>query len=177
MKKLLNSLPLLIALLLLTYSCTRSQTGDRSSLLPSLFSNNPSSEVWQIKEDSIYDGDTLRVVKDSEELKIRLCGIDAPEKEQELGVASRDYLRSLVNKGNGQIYVTPIEKDRYGRTVAELFVPVKGKDDEIFLNGEMVRAGMAMMYPQYVGDCPNKNAIALAEEMAKESKAGVEEEE
>jgi endonuclease YncB( thermonuclease family) len=94
MKKLLNSLPLLVASVLLTYSCTRSQTNAPAFLLPSLSSSNvPDSEVWKIKEGSIYDGDTLRVVKGSEELKIRLCGIDAPEKKQELGIAARDYLR------------------------------------------------------------------------------------
>jgi endonuclease YncB( thermonuclease family) len=173
MKKLLNALPLLIALLLLAYSCSRSPSNNTSQNPVS--SNVPkSSEVWQIKEGSIYDGDTLRVVKGSEEMKIRLCGIDAPEKKQDLGVASRDYLRSLVAKGDGTVYLTLHGKDnRKKRDVAELFLPVKGKDEDIFLNGEMVRAGMAMMYPQYVGNCPNKNAIAVAEEMAKESKAGV----
>jgi endonuclease YncB( thermonuclease family) len=174
MKKLLNSLPLLVALALLTAAYTRSQTNAPAFLLPSLFSRSvPNSEVWQIKEGSIYDGDTLRVVKGSEELKIRLCGIDAPEKKQELGIAARDYLRSLVKKGNGTVSLIPIEKDRYGRTVAELIMPVPTPEEEIFLNGEMVRAGYAWHYQQYSGNCPNKNAIALAEEMAKESKAGV----
>ncbi|WP_199194272.1 thermonuclease family protein [Pleurocapsa sp. CCALA 161] len=52
------------------------------------------TEVWQVKEGSIYDGDTLRVVRGTEEQKIRFCGIDAPEKNQELGTESRDHLRS-----------------------------------------------------------------------------------
>jgi endonuclease YncB( thermonuclease family) len=164
MKKLLNTLPLIIASALLAYSCSRSPSNNTTSQNPEISNVPKSSEVWQIKEGSIYDGDTLRVVKDSEELKIRLCGIDAPEKEQELGVASRDYLRSLINRGDGTIYVTPIEKDQYGRTVAELFVPLKDKDDDLFLNGEMVRAGYAWHYQQYSGDCPNKNAIALHKE-------------
>lgn len=43
-------------------------------------------EVWQVKEGSIYDGDTLRVVRGSEELKIRFCGIDAPEKKMPMGI-------------------------------------------------------------------------------------------
>ena len=38
-------------------------------------------ERWQLKPGSIYDGDTLRVVKDGQELKIRFCGIDAPREE------------------------------------------------------------------------------------------------
>ena len=55
-------------------------------------------ERWQLKPGSIYDGDTLRVVKGDEELKIRFCGIDAPEvkPKQPMGIESRDYLRSLV---------------------------------------------------------------------------------
>ena len=41
----------------------------------------PNSEHWTVKPGSVYDGDTLRVVRGNEELKIRFCGIDAPEKE------------------------------------------------------------------------------------------------
>ncbi len=35
-------------------------------------------ERWQLREGSIYDGDTLTVQRGNEELKIRFCGIDAP---------------------------------------------------------------------------------------------------
>jgi len=102
------ALTLLIASLLLTTACQQSdrvassvdnRTAQSTSQSQSPTNTvPPSSEVWKIKEGSIYDGDTLRVVKGSEELKIRLCGIDAPEKKQDLGVASRDYLRSLVQR-------------------------------------------------------------------------------
>ena len=51
-------------------------------------------EVWQVKENSIYDGDTLRVKRGDEELKIRFCGIDAPEKKMPMGIEYRDHLRS-----------------------------------------------------------------------------------
>jgi endonuclease YncB( thermonuclease family) len=176
MKKLLNALPLLIALLLLAYSCSRSPSNTTTTNEPLETSNAPkSSETWRVAEtrDAIHDGDTIRLTNGSQELKVRFCGIDAPELKQPMGIASRDYLRSLIAKGDGTIYVTPVEKDRYGRTVAELFVPLKDKDDDLFLNGEMVRAGYAWHYQQYSGDCPNKDAIAVAEEMAKESKAGV----
>ena len=77
-------------------------------------------EVWQLKPGSIYDGDTLRVVRDNEELKIRFCGIDAPEKKMPMGIESRDHLRSLAGIGNGELLLLPIEQDRYGRTVAEV---------------------------------------------------------
>ncbi len=71
---------------------------------------------------SIYDGDTLRVNLNGTETRIRLCGIDAPERDQPLGIASRGHLRSLIDRGNGSIVVVPVEQDRYGRTVAELYV-------------------------------------------------------
>jgi micrococcal nuclease len=175
MKKLLNTLPLLIALALFAYSCSRSpQNNDTITNQTLETSNAPkSSEVWRVAEtkDAIHDGDTMRLTNGSEELKVRFCGIDSPELAQPLGIAARDYLRSLVNKGNGKIYVTPIEKDRYSRTVAELFISVG--EDEIFLNGEMVRAGYAWHYQQYSGDCPNKDAIAISEEMAKSAKSGI----
>ena len=50
-------------------------------------------EIYQLKENSVYDGDTLRVQRNGEELKIRLCGIDSPERDQKLGIESRDHLR------------------------------------------------------------------------------------
>lgn len=39
-----------------------------------------------------------------EELKVGFCGIDAPEKQQAMGIEARDHLRSLVAQGNGDIY-------------------------------------------------------------------------
>ena len=133
-----------------------------------VLTKNPPGELWQVKEGSIYDGDTLRVIKGNEELKIRFCGIDAPEKAQELGLESRDYLRSLVAFSKGQVYITPIESDRYGRTVAELF-DINGN----FLNAEMVKAGLAYHYQRYSGNCPHKQDIVVAEKTAKKSKLGV----
>lgn len=79
-------------------------------------------EEWSLKPGSVYDGDTLRVVRDNEELKIRFCGIDATEKKMAMGVESRDHLRSLATINNGELLLIPIEKDRYGRTVAEVYV-------------------------------------------------------
>ena len=60
-------------------------------------------ERWQVKENSIYDGNTLKVQRGEEELKVRLCGIESPGIKQPLGIGARDYLQSLVNKSNGTI--------------------------------------------------------------------------
>ena len=112
-------------------------------------------EQCTVKPGSIYDGDTLRVFCNGEELKLRLCGIDAPEKAQAGGIASRDYLRSRL-PDNATIRVNPIETDRYGRTVAEIFL------GETFINAELVREGHAWHYERYSGNCPNRSAIVKA---------------
>ena len=130
------------------------------------------TEWYQLVEGSVYNGDTLRVARDGEELKIRMCGIDAPEKEQPGGVESRDHLRSLIAQGDGSIGVVAIEKDRYERTVADLFL-MKSDGSEIHLNSQMVMDGMAYHYEQYSASCPQQKILIRAEEIAKEQSAGM----
>jgi len=126
-------------------------------------------QVWTVKK--APDGDTITAVNSLQTLKIRFCGIDAPEKSQPLGIESRNYLRSLLDKANRQIKIKKIESDRYGRTVAEIFTTVNGKD--YFINEEMVKAGYAYHYSRYSGNCPNKIAIENAESIAKSQRIGV----
>ena len=93
---------------------------------------------------SVHDGDTTRVLIDSEEERIRLCGIDAPELKQQLGEASRDHLRSLVNKVNQQVVLAIVDTDRYGRKVAEV-----SSINSRILNVEQIKSGNAYLYRQY----------------------------
>lgn len=130
------------------------------------------SKRYQVVEGSIYDGDTLRVSDGRQEIKVRLCGIDAPEKDQALGVESRDHLRRLVAQSSGGIILVETETDQYGRTVAEAFIPT-GNDTEIHLNAQMVLDGMAYVYPKYVGSCPNGSRMQVAEEEARKQAVGV----
>ena len=131
-----------------------------------------SQYLWLVPG-SIYDGDTLRVTDGTKETKLRLCGIDAPEIDQPMGVAARDHLRGLVDKSEGgQIIVVPVEKDRYGRTVADLFVEL-GNDEEIHLNSQMVMDGMAYHYEKYSSSCPQPNVLVMAEGIADEESAGL----
>jgi hypothetical protein len=57
------------------------------------------------------DGDTIKVVVDREQIKIRLYGIDTPEKKQAFGQAAARFIKSLLSP-----FVTVEEKDidRYG---------------------------------------------------------------
>ncbi|MEM9092450.1 MAG: thermonuclease family protein [Cyanobacteria bacterium P01_F01_bin.53] len=70
------------------------------------------------------------------------------------------------------IGVVPIEKDRYGRTVADLFVMLED-DAEIHLNSQMVMDGHAYHYVQYSDSCPQSEVLVKAEEMAKSTNAGL----
>lgn len=135
----------------------------------------PDSELYYLVEGSVHDGDTLRVQRNGEELKIRLCGIDAPEIEQQFGIESREHLRSLIDQGidDGRLIVLPVEQDQYGRTVAEIFVPMENTQEEIHLTSQMVADGYAYHYERYSGGCPNGQVLAGAEEQARSQSAGV----
>ena len=130
------------------------------------------TEWYQLVEGSVYDGDTLRVARGNEELKIRFCGIDAPERDQAGGIESRDHLRSLIAQGDGSIGVVPVETDRYDRTVADLFV-MRPDGSEIHQNSQMVLDGMAYHYAQYSDSCPQPEVLVEAEKRAKASNVGL----
>jgi micrococcal nuclease len=86
-------------------------------------------------------------------VKIRLAEIDAPEKAQAFGAASRSLLVEMVL--HRQIWVRPLALDKYGRTVAQL------KVNGLSVNEEMVRRGMAWEYSHYHSD---RRYIALQNE-------------
>lgn len=100
---------------------------------------------WPAVVAHIHDGDTLTVtpLKSSDNpIKIRLYGIDTPEKEQPGGADATAYLHSLLSVGVS-VDVTEISTDKYGRTVA-----VVAHDGRI-INELMVEAGHAWVYARY----------------------------
>lgn len=92
----------------------------------------------------ISDGDTLTVVHDQQQVKIRLAEIDAPEKAQPFGARSRQSLADLCFQAKAEI--KPEKRDRYGRTVAR--VTCNGKD----ASTAQIAAGMAWVYTKYSTD-------------------------
>ena len=71
--------------------------------------------AFSAKVVKISDGDTITVLNDKEQTKVRLYGIDAPEKKQDYGQRSKQFLASLIA---GQVVeVEPKGKDRYKRTL------------------------------------------------------------
>jgi endonuclease YncB( thermonuclease family) len=93
----LNKLPLLIAFGAIGWAIWSQGAVRRERAVDvanNVFRGN-GGQLCTVKPGSVYDGDTLRVLCDRSELKIRMCGIDAPEKDQPGGIEARDYLRSL----------------------------------------------------------------------------------
>ena len=115
---------------------------------------------------SVGDGDTLRVAAGPQRLTIRLACIDAPETAQApYGAASREYLQGLAPVGS-VVSLKAQTKDRYGRTVAEVFRNGRA------VNLAMVQSGQAFAYRKYLSACDG-GAYLAAEAQAQQSRRGV----
>ena len=109
----------------------------------SLSGNNNSVEtVVSGKVIKVADGDTITILNsEKKQIKIRLYGIDAPEKAQDYGKISKNYMSELV--AGKTINVTVIDIDRYGRSVGRI------KIDDKEVAEEMLKAGLAWVYTYY----------------------------
>ena len=122
-----------------------------------------SSRAFDARVVAIADGDTLTVLRGKEQVKVRLYGIDAPEKGQDFGNRARERLGDLAQ--GETVRVDPVETDRYGRMVARIILP--GGES---LNRAMVRDGFAWWYRKYA---PGDVALRDAEAEARKAKIGL----
>lgn len=141
----------LILHLLLLYSPT--DAGKTSS-----YSRTPLRVV------GISDGDTYEaLLPDKKTIKIRMEGIDAPEKGMPFYRVAKDYLSELCFGRN--VEIKKISTDRYGRTIARTYLP--GQQKELGLM--MIEAGYAWHFKKYSSD----PVLAKAEIEAQKSKRGL----
>ena len=131
-----------------------SQTVRRVSGVPPR-SANPARVV------GITDGDTLTVLVDQRQIKVRLVEIDAPEKSQAFGKRSKQSLSGLCF--NKTAMLTNKGLDRYGRTLAH--VECSGVD----VNEEQLRRGMAWVYDKHV----TERGLYVIQDEAKAKKLGL----
>lgn len=111
---------------------------------------------------AVFDGDTIEVLDANKQtFRVRFNGIDAPEKSQAFGNASKQYLSDLCYRK--QVRVVIVDTDRYSRSIGDVYV--NGK----LLNSEMVRVGLAWHYKQYSKD----PELARLEVEARKAKAGL----
>jgi len=116
----------------------------------------------------VQDGDSITVLDDTRtQHKIRLTGIDAPEKRQAFGNVSKE---SLAEQVAGQSVAVEWNKvDRYGRKVGKVLL--EGRD----CNLEQVKRGLAWHYKQYQREqsLADRQSYADAEVKARAAKVGL----
>jgi micrococcal nuclease len=111
----------------------------------------------------IADGDTFTLLlPNNTTVKIRLHGIDTPEKGQPFGENAKQYTSNLIF--NKQVKVKQTDTDRYGRIVGIVTNP-----ENINVNEALLKAGMAWHYKKYDSN-PN---WANFEKEARASKIGL----
>src|SRR5262250_403486 len=116
----------------------------------------------------ISDGDRMTVLDDAKtQHKIRIAGIDAPEKGQAFGERSKQNLSALVFEK--QVEARCHKKDRYGREVCAVYVA--GRDVGL----EQIRTGMAWWYREYAHEQATQERLLYQdeEEAAKASRRGL----
>ena len=147
----MNTGLLLTLFFLLGFSCQRNDSGKK-----------PSDTISGIVI-GIVDGDTYDILVDGNKtMRVRMEGIDAPERGMPYYRKSKKFLSELCF---GKIVRLEIhEKDEHGRTIAFSFL-----EDGRELSHEMIKAGYAWHFTKYNSD---KDLTAL-EKIAREAKIGL----
>lgn len=113
----------------------------------------------------VSDGDTVTLLsKDKKQLHVRINAIDSPEKNQPYGNAAKKYLSSLIF--NKEVDIDPFKLDKYGRTVATVWL----SEQDVGL--EMVKAGYSWVFVKYA-DPKIFPEYYAAEKQAKKSRTGL----
>jgi endonuclease YncB( thermonuclease family) len=121
-------------------------------------------DSWTGKVVGVADGDTITVLRDKTPVKIRLHGVDAPEKAQPFGEKAKQLTSSLVFGKDVRVEV--VTRDKYGRTVGRVYVV----NPPACLEEELVKAGLAWWYRQYSA---KDKKLAQLEEEARKAKRGL----
>ena len=102
----------------------------------------------------VIDGDTVGVLRDGREVRVRLEGIDAPETAQDFSQRAKQFTSDAIF--GKDVIVSVKETDQYGRLVARVLAD--GRDVSVAL----VEAGLAWHYVEYSNDFVLRNTEASA---------------
>lgn len=133
-----------------------------------LFSSLASAETYTGRVVAVADGDTVTVLDNTNtQHKVRLAGIDAPEKKQAFGQVSKQNLSNLVFDKSVTIETT--KRDRYQREIGKVLV--NGRD----ANLSQIETGLAWHYKQYANEQPaaDRQSYAAAEVSAQQRRQGL----
>ena len=151
-------------------------------LIPLILYSPTLADTLQGKVVKVADGDTVTIVDDNgKKHRIRLAGIDAPEKDQPYG---NESTQSLLELTSGKTVVIKYEKrDRYRRIIGKVLVDPPG---EVFCMAldcvkkidaglEQIRRGLAWHYKKYQGEqsVEDRGAYGETEVEAREKLLGL----
>jgi len=150
-------------------------------LLPQLALAAPAPQVLDARVIAVADGDTITVLDGNHvQHRIRMAGIDAPEKEQPFGERSKQNLsRALFGK---DVRIEWAKTDRYGRVVGKIWVapadsPCNSSSCPKTLDAGLaqITVGLAWHYKQYQNEQSeeDRERYAFAEQEARAKKAGL----
>ena len=111
----------------------------------------------------IIDGDTIEVLHHQQAKRIRLSGIDCPEKSQAFGQKAKDAVADLAF--GKEVTIQTHGKDKYKRTLGDVILP-----DGMNLNQELVKQGWCWWYRTYA---PGDTVLEGLEKETQEAKKGL----
>ncbi len=126
--------------------------------------------TYWVKVQKVYDGDTFRTDKGE---KIRLLGINTPEITHDtepgepFGSEAGDMLRKLLGGQAVRLTFDIEKKDRYGRTLAQVYLR-----DGTWINEEMLKLGMAHVYT-FPPNLKHVTELHAAERIARDQSLGI----
>ncbi|MBF0444564.1 MAG: thermonuclease family protein [Magnetococcales bacterium] len=100
---------------------------------------------WRGQVVWVQDGDSLLIKKGGKNIRVRLQGIDAPEKGQPFAEKAKYAAIKMAKNRNVQVVVK--ERDKFGRTVAKVILP-----DGRNMSYTMVEMGLAWRHIRYGKD-------------------------
>jgi len=110
----------------------------------------------------VIDGDTFDMIFEEKKIRVRMFGIDSPERGQAFNVKAKEFTASVI--AGKEVSVIIRNKDRYGRFVCDVYL-----DDSTYVNAEIVKAGYAWHFTRYSDDVQ----FAELQEEARDDKRGL----
>lgn len=131
------------------------------SLVATTLLTSDDAAQYQGRVVKVADGDTITILVDKRQIKIRLGEIDTPERGQPYWRTSKKALENLV--AGKVILAEEIDIDRYGRIVAHVYI------NDIWVNEDLVTNGHAHVYPRYA----KSQSLYDAQDFAQKNKVGI----
>jgi micrococcal nuclease len=112
---------------------------------------------------SVLDGDTIEILHNRHTERVRLSGIDCPERGRPFGTRAKQAVSALIF-GKDVIPPDP-RQNKYGRTLANMLLP-----DGTNVNHELVKQGWCWWYRKYA---PGNTVLEGLEKEAREGQKGL----